>query len=110
MNDTTKRTLLWSLFALWLLTYVWSFVVFQSTEPTGDSFTRGLNRISNFLGWQVAAAIIGVPVWFLGRMYSKASVASWFARLPLVLAGLLVVIPLGFFALNYFSSVTGIGQ
>lgn len=110
MNDTTKRTLLWSLFALWLLTYVWSFVVFQTTQPTGSSFTRGLNRISDFLGWQVAAAIIGVPVWFLGRMNSKASIASWFTRLPLVLAGLLVIIPVGFFALNWFSGVSGIGQ
>lgn len=109
MNDTTKRTLLWSLFALWLLTYGWSFVVYQTTDPTGDSFTRGLNRISNFLGWQVAAAIVGVPVWFLGRMHSKTSVASWFTRLPLMLAGLLVVIPMGFFALNWFSGIAGIG-
>lgn len=109
MNDSTKRTLLWSLFALWLLTYGWSFVVYQTTDPTGDSFTRGLNRISNFLGWQVAAAIVGVPVWFLGRMHSKASIASWFTRLPLMLAALLVVIPLGFFALNWFSGVVGIG-
>lgn len=109
MDRTTRRTLLWSLFALWLLTYAWSFVAFQTTEPTGDSFTRGLNRISTFLGWQVSAAIIGVPVWMLGRMYGKASVASWFTRLPLVLACLLFVIPAGFFALNWFSNVSGIG-
>lgn len=109
INDTTKRTLLWSLFALWLLTYGWSFVVFQTTEPTGDSFTRGLNRISVFLGWQVSAAVIGVPVWFLGRMNSKTSIASWFTRLPLVLAGLLIVIPVGLFALNSFGGISGIG-
>lgn len=110
MNETTKRTLLWSLFALWLLTYGWSFLIFQNTAATGDSFTRGLNRISAFLGWQVAAGVIAVPVWFLGRMYSKASIASWFTRLPLVLAALLVVIPVGLFAFSWFSSVTGIGQ
>lgn len=109
MTETTKRTLLWSLFALWALTYAWSFVVFQTTEPTGDSFTRGLNRISSFLGWQVSAAVIGIPVWFLGRMYKKTSIASWFTRLPLVLAGLLVVIPLGFFALNWLTNVSGFG-
>jgi magnesium-transporting ATPase (P-type) len=109
MSDTTKRTLLWSLFALWLLTYAWSFVVFQTTEPTGSSFTRGLNRISNFLGWQVAAAVIGVPVWLFGRMYEKTSIAGWFIRLPLVLAGLLVVIPLGLFAVNWLSGISGIG-
>lgn len=109
MNDTTKRTLLWSLFALWLLTYAWSFVVFQTTDPTGDSFTRGLNRVSAFLGWQVSAAVIGVPVWFLGRMNGNTSVASWFTRLPLVLASLLIIIPVGFFALNWFSGVAGFG-
>lgn len=109
MSDTTKRTLLWSLFALWLLTYGWSFFVYQTTEPTGDSFTRGLNRISAFLGWQVAAGVIGVPVWFLGRMNAKTSIASWFTRLPLILAALLVVIPAGLFAVAWFSGFSSNG-
>jgi hypothetical protein len=46
--------------AVWLVLFIFSFAVFLTTAPTGDSFTRGLNRITSFLTWQGAAFVIAM--------------------------------------------------
>lgn len=37
---------------LWLALFLASFAVLFLTEPTGDGFTRGLNRLASFMTWQ----------------------------------------------------------
>jgi hypothetical protein len=54
-----------ALAALWLLLFVTSFVAFFVIEPTGDGFTRGLNRLASFLTWQGAAFAPAVICAFL---------------------------------------------
>jgi hypothetical protein len=44
--------------AVWLMLFITSFVVLQLTSPTGDGFTRGLNRIVAFMTWQIAALVL----------------------------------------------------
>jgi hypothetical protein len=46
--------------AVWLVLFVASFVVLQATEPQGDGFTRGLNRVASFLSWQGAALVVAI--------------------------------------------------
>ena len=40
--------------------FITSFVALQLTAPTGDGFTRGLNRIVSFMTWQGAAFVLAM--------------------------------------------------
>jgi hypothetical protein len=91
----SQRAATWALFALWAAFYAWSFIGFQMTEPTGDGFTRGLNRLTGFLGWQTAAGAVAVLVWLNARALPKGSLGHWLSRLPAALAGLLLIAILG---------------
>jgi hypothetical protein len=55
------------LFAVWLALFAAGFLAYAVTEATGDSFTRGLNRIGNFLGFEAAAALAAVMSWVAMR-------------------------------------------
>jgi hypothetical protein len=44
--------------ALWAAVMVVSFVLLETTEPTGEGLASGLNRISNFLALQGAALVV----------------------------------------------------
>jgi hypothetical protein len=46
--------------ALWLATFAASFVALQITEPAGEGFTRGLNRVAAFLTWQGGALVVAI--------------------------------------------------
>lgn len=78
--------LLWLLFALWLLAFTGSFIAFALIEPTGSSFTRGMNRASAFLGWQAAAIGLAVVLWWRARRVSLATGTQWLMRLPILIA------------------------
>ncbi len=80
---------------LWAFTYIGSIVVLQITEPTGDGMTRGLNRLTSFLSWQVVAAFFAIGVWIAGNGLPKGSQARLFSRIPSVLAGVLILLALG---------------
>ena len=80
---------------LWAFTYIGSIVVLQVTEPTGDGMTRGLNRLTSFLSWQLVAAFFAIGVWIAGNGLPKGSQARLFSRIPSVLAGVLILLALG---------------
>ena len=80
---------------LWAFTYIGSIVVLQVTEPTGDGMTRGLNRLTSFLSWQMVAAFFAIGVWIAGNGLPKGSQARLFSRIPSVLAGVLILLALG---------------
>ena len=60
----TQRLIISLLGLAWLAMYAWSFSSFW-LDPTGDGFTRGLNRISTFVGWQFGAGMVGVALFAL---------------------------------------------
>ncbi|MHC0052376.1 hypothetical protein [Actibacterium sp. D379-3] len=91
MNEppTTRTPLtIWIALALWAGAFTYSFWIFQTTQPLGDGFTRGMNRITGFLGWQVLSTVLALMVFGLGRRL-PAGPQRRMSALPLVLAGLL---------------------
>lgn len=97
-----QRRIAWILMACWLLIYLWSFGSLFLTEATGDGFTRGLNRVSAFFGWQILAGSVGLIIWWMGRHFEGKSLARWACRIPVTLAGLLFLACVGLIvAANY---------
>jgi hypothetical protein len=81
---------LWLLLALWLAAFVGSFIAFAVIEPTGSSFTRGMNRAGAFFGWQAAAIGLAVVLWWRARQLALNTLLWWTVRLPIALAALLI--------------------
>lgn len=69
--------------ALWVLTFGWSVIGAWGMESSGDGFTRGLNRVTHFLGWQAIAACLALAAFGVGRGWPKGSGARAVSRLPL---------------------------
>ncbi|PKP85389.1 MAG: hypothetical protein CVT80_02835 [Alphaproteobacteria bacterium HGW-Alphaproteobacteria-2] len=89
MTRTTR--LFWLLAALWALLWGGSFAAVWLTEPTGDGFTRGLDRLARFAGLQAAAGMTAVPLWLGGRRrFPRGTAPRWLSRVPLLLAALLL--------------------
>lgn len=88
-HDISRKTiaLLLIFAALWLLCYLRSVSILIWTEPTGDGFTRGLNRIAGFLGWQFAAGAMAIVIYVMGRQFPKGG-RRWLSRVPLIFAAL----------------------
>lgn len=91
MNEepAPRPVFLWIALALWAAAFAYSFWVFQATAPVGDGFTRGLNRVTGFLGWQVLAGVLAVIAFALGRALPRGRVMRRMSVLPLAFAGLL---------------------
>ena len=73
------------LLAVWAALYVWSFIAFAITEPTDFGFTRGMNRISLFFGWQFAAGLAAIVVFAMSWQFPPRTLRRWVYRLPLFL-------------------------
>ena len=93
-----RHSWLWALLALWAALYASSFVLSYLTEPTGDSFTRGFNRLSLFLQLQGAACVLAVILWIQGRTVRRGTSLRRLTRLPGILALLLVLALIGIIA------------
>jgi len=87
----SRRNFLFLLALLWAAAWIGSFWQLFGTEPTGDGFTRGLNRIMGFLGWQLAAGFLGCMLWIVGRQGERGRAARWLLRVPPFLTLLLVL-------------------
>jgi len=88
-----RQLLLWGLVAIWAVAFVLSFLAFTE-QPTGDGFTRGLNRLSGFLQWQMIAIVTALV---LLALRSQAETV-WLRRamtVPAYLAGALVALIAG---------------
>jgi hypothetical protein len=85
----------WIGLILWALAFAASFIVTGMTDPTGDGFTRGLNRVTTFLGWQAAAGLIGIVLWVVGNGFAKGTWARRLSRAPAAFFGLLVAAIIG---------------
>ena len=94
------RTVLWGLIGLWGLLFAGAFIAFAMTDPTGDGFTRGINRVMAFLGWQLAAGAVAILVWLLRKRFERGTFERWAARVP---AGLFSFLVFGLVALVLFA-------
>jgi len=86
-----RHTLIWILLVVWIALMATSFAVYMTTEPTGDSFQRGLNRLRLFFTWQgaalLAAMISVMAVRGLAADAGRAVKAAGY--LPIVVSGVL---------------------
>ncbi|UXX84177.1 hypothetical protein [Roseovarius pelagicus] len=90
-----RITWVWILFALWAGLYAASFIVAHHTAPTGDSFLRGMNRLMVFFQFQIAAGIVAIVLWGMGRVFNKGTWRRWLSRIPVLLAVGLVLLIVG---------------
>jgi len=89
------RKILIVLLFLWAATYLASFIIPALSEATGDGFTRGLNRVTAFFGWQIVAGVLGLIIWMLGRSEEMSSSMRWLTRFPALLASALLIFIIG---------------
>jgi hypothetical protein len=75
------RALILGLLIVWLGTMALSALSLMA-EPEGDGFTRGLNRATGFIGWQLAASVVALPLWLMSRRLPKGAALRWLARVP----------------------------
>ncbi|MBT8459785.1 MAG: hypothetical protein HKP37_12650 [Boseongicola sp.] len=97
MNEPSdrQRLLLIALFAAWVIAFGYAFFTFAETAPSGDGFTRGMNRITSYLGWQGIAGMIAIALVSIGRGWPKGSAVRRMSGVPLLLAILHVAAILG---------------
>lgn len=86
-----QRLLLTALFAAWVFAFGFAFFTFATTDPTGESFTRGMNRITSYLGWQGVAGMISIALISVGRGWPRGTAVRRMSGVPLALAILHVV-------------------
>lgn len=96
MTDRNRLYLI-VLMSLWVLAFGYSFVAFATAELDDMGFTRGLNRIEAFLGWQAIASFLTLPVLIISRRWPKGSGVRRFGAVPFACAVLLVLGLLGVF-------------
>ncbi|MCB1342453.1 MAG: hypothetical protein KDK24_15565 [Pseudooceanicola sp.] len=84
----TRGTVTWVLLAAWAVAFAASFHGFLFAEPTGDGFTRGMNRVMTFLAWQIGAGLLAIVLWQVGKGDMRL---RWLVRLPALVAALLMV-------------------
>lgn len=77
----TRSALIWGALALWAVVMGASIVALNA-EPTGDGFVRGMNRVTGFLLWQLAAAMIAAALWISSSALPKGSLMRWLVRVP----------------------------
>ncbi|MBV1868279.1 MAG: hypothetical protein KUG69_10300 [Marinosulfonomonas sp.] len=95
--------LLMAMLAFWAAAWGYSFVFVFLAEAQGDGFTRGLNRITGFLGWQGVAGMFAFACWGIGRGFPTNSGIRRTSALPLGLVLALVVVVLARISWSWIS-------
>lgn len=83
--DTTRLWLMVFL-AAWAVAFVYAFAAFFGTAPTGDGFTRGLNRVVAYLGWQGVAGMLALAAFGVGRRWPRGAPVRRLSAVPLAIA------------------------
>ena len=84
------KLLLTLLFAAWVGAFGYSFFAYVTTAPDDMGFTRGLNRVKSFLGWQGMAGVLALAVFAVSLQWPESAGVRKVARVPLILTGVLV--------------------
>jgi len=102
MPANKSNRIFWLCLAIWAGFNIWSFVAFAQTEAIGDSFTRGSNRIGQFLLYQLVAGMAAIFVWLTRTRLPESSTLRWLGRLPLALFLVLMASIAAFFIYGIF--------
>jgi hypothetical protein len=95
-----RHGLIWILLALWAVAVAMS-VLATLEPPTGDGFTRGLNRVTGLLQFQALALLIGLVILALrGR-----AEGLWLRRLMLVPVFMALALLLGIAGVFLYASM-----
>lgn len=86
----TRRRGVQGLVLLWLALFAGSLLAFALIAPSGDGFTRGMNRLATAVGLQAIAAVLGVAAFVLARGLPAPDPLRRLVWVPLILAVLLV--------------------
>ena len=76
--------------SVWALVYALSFIAAANTPAKDMGFTRGINRITTFVAWQIAAALLAIVVWNFASSF-QPGLWRWTFRTPAILAAALVL-------------------
>jgi len=87
--------LLMALMALWLAAYVYSIIFLLTTPVEGDGFSRGMNRITGFLGWQGVAGVLAFGCWAVGWGFPRRTGIRRISAVPLGMALAIVLLVIG---------------
>jgi len=93
----TRFGIIAALCGIWAALYAASILVPYHTPPSGDGFARGLNRVTLFFQYQMAAGALAMAIWWMGRGLARRW-QQWAARMPAILALLLLALGLGVIA------------
>ena len=94
-NQDVRILLLMVLLAAWAVVYGYSIYFLLTVSPQGDGVTRGLNRISGFLGWQGLAGIIAFACWGIGWAFARSSSIRRISAVPMAMALALLMVMVG---------------
>ncbi|WP_428409242.1 hypothetical protein [Hyphococcus sp.] len=96
---TLSTFIIWTCAIVWVALAVQGVFAYMTLEPSGDGFTRGLNRVMEFLRWEAIALAAAVIGFLAGRNRPKGDLSHFAARWPLYLSGgfflLLIVLYVG---------------
>jgi len=94
MAFMTRTHWLVLLSGIWAALYAASFLLAAHTAPEGDGFTRGMNRLTVFVQYQVGAGLVAIVIWAMGQRL-RHRWQRWLARVPGCLALGLVLLVIG---------------
>ncbi|SMY08466.1 hypothetical protein [Flavimaricola marinus] len=89
-NGMSRGWIFWAIFAGWAGLMGLSVIVPMSTAPTDFGFTKGMNRISLFFQYQLAATALAILLLLLARSQTTR-LRVWLARLPAIVVALQVL-------------------
>ena len=105
MTHDRKRLLCLLALAVWTALFSLSFILLFTLEPTGDGFTRGLNRIGAFLTWQGFALVVAIIALLAGRGLGRDTPGlRWLCRTPAIIQVLMALLLVGVILFARFST------
>lgn len=99
------------LLLLWLVLFVAAFVAPRFVAPTGDGFTRGLNRLGLFFIWHLAAFLVAIIAAVMGWLkYKGVRAAPWVCSAPLLVHLVLIFLVAGVVIFTRFNKPSPVYQ
>jgi ABC-type sugar transport system permease subunit len=102
MNDTSapkkeSQVILFAAIVVWASLFAFSIIAGVSEEPTGDGFTRGMNRTAVFVKWQAAAFVVSLMSFFMTRKKQDdlSATLRFVGKAPLYAHGAVLVFVVG---------------
>jgi hypothetical protein len=96
--------------SLKLLLLIWAIIMgisvfgYALTDPEGDGFARGMNRVVSFLSWQIAGLVLALVCLFLRAAVDRGRPLRWLALVPALVAGAQVLA----FVAMYLAASSGV--